>query len=437
MDQVINHIQPSGTISNQEQNAIICKPPLILGSYFNKDLGKELKIPKLEGYILKNCLGKGGTAEVYSAIDRSDNLVALKLFNLENPIGEEKFSQEHKNKEKLTKKNDVCANDAVVCPLILAKNQNYGFVIMRLYPSPLNEEMKLYQSFYSKLSKKEKEYLHKFIKWIQSLVNGLYDIHNKLKITHGDIKPENILVDKDNESLLFFDWDTMCIPKDNNCKVTDVSPIYCSPELDKSIQDLSKSRRMLSNALLSLKKTTDIDPKKKEEKYAVLEKEKSKIMFVPIDTTKRSDWWAVCLTILYMWFGEDRFFEVLSVPQTVSDIYSQTKKSEWYDKIHNTIKNDIKDLNILTPNEKKILNELFNGIISVIRAIGLSVNLNPIEYPPKHVHTVIKTHIDNMIGYIRTMDIYLGSETQTGGENNDYYKMKYYKYKAKYMALDN
>lgn len=177
-------------------------------------------IPKnINGYMIIEEIGKGASSHVFKAIHlKSKQFVALKCFS----------------KEKITQKmRDVINEEARIMATI-----DFPFIIS--YLETFEDQHHIYVS----MEYAERGTLFEFLK-IQHTLNdkivqkifvqlsyALNYLHNELKISHGDIKAENIMLDKFfNVKLIDFGLSEFFI--DENSQLTNYSgsPNYLAPEL--------------------------------------------------------------------------------------------------------------------------------------------------------------------------------------------------------------
>lgn len=402
-----------------QTNTSHCGPQIFLKNYIGVDLGKVTGISGLKKYRLKECVGKGSGGEVYSALNPKDTTVAIKVIDITNDMGREKFQIETRNKSVLTKKKKECVSVTVSCPLEIFSNNQYGFILMDYYPVSLTKALN-HSSFLELISKNKKENIPKFIRWVKEMIKGLKYLHTDLDVAHRDIKPDNFLVNRFYDAPIFTDFDTLCIPKDDKCEISDVSPPYCSPELDKTILSIRKTLLLKTTELAKEVKTGTLDKSQSKEKF---QKFKHDVIKIDLDICKRSDWWALCITILYLWFGND-VLDMIDFTNVV-DFYIKTSTEGWYDHLQTIITKELYGnglSKLVTVDEAHIINSIFKNIIRVLRSIGL--------------HNNVQTNINKLIEFAYTLPEPNSKPVeQAGGSNNDY-ESKYLKYKSKYIALE-
>ncbi len=256
-----------------------------LSKYINQnvDLGKELKVKLLRGFRVTRVLGQGAYGKVYLLLlqdpKTQESSYALKVIELLNDEeNKEKFKNEMEIFNEFSKKGflslsteTVCKHDNINCYLGIENKDNIcGYILMKYFNTDLLREIEKKGSFEKNITLNPQYFFDQFIKWVKELFEAVHYLH-KEGAAHGDIKPNNILVNLHDNSLAITDFDTFCFHSSTNiCKVTDITPLYASPQLNDS-----------------------------------LNKE------VSIQVIQTSDWWAIALVILEMWFGQEKIREIL------------------------------------------------------------------------------------------------------------------------------
>lgn len=146
--------------------------------------GSDLIIPKpFDGYMLENVIGEGGMATVYRALDTALNrIVAIKI--LRDGVGEEvkeKFLTEAKMAAKV-------AHPAVIAIYTCARCGDCPYIVMEYMDGTTLE--KFLQESSAPLD------IMQVCNWIGNLAGGL-ERAQKCGIIHHDIKPANMLLNRD------------------------------------------------------------------------------------------------------------------------------------------------------------------------------------------------------------------------------------------------
>ena len=382
----------------QSQESTRCIPPIMFKDYITKDIGIELNIKELKNYTLFECLGKGALGEVYLVKNMTDGKTsALKVIDLSKEGATEKFEKEKENFKLFTKDKKSCVQDYINCHLGVYATDKYGLILMNYFPKDLKSAMSG-TSFYEQVIENKSQSLPRFIRWVKELVEAV-DYMHKHKIGHGDIKPANILINTLSDTIAITDFDTICIPKKKDlCYPTESTPLYASPDLD-----LATTPKNIGKA-------------------------------ISLDIIQLSDWWATCRIILELWFGVDKMNTLF--PVMTIEYYTQlSKDSEVYRNINREISLTTEAMSKkLTSDNKQLFtkeeweaihNLLANNVFLLFRKIG---SKDP------DINEFIK---DTFIKNIKNLPEFSGllKKSQKGGSTDDYYKMKYLKYKMKYLAL--
>jgi serine/threonine protein kinase/tetratricopeptide (TPR) repeat protein len=138
-------------------------------------------------YEIVEELGKGGMGRVYRALDKQINEdVAIKLIKPEIAADEnilERFSNELKLARKISHKN--------VCRMYhLEKEENVPYITMEYVEG---EDLK------SVVKRREKIPEEETIQIAKQVCEGLLEAH-RLGVIHRDLKPQNIMIDKDGDT---------------------------------------------------------------------------------------------------------------------------------------------------------------------------------------------------------------------------------------------
>lgn len=307
----------------------------------NADIGKVLKIPNLEKYKIISKVGKGAFGEVYKIKSigmNNNNVHALKIIKLDAQK-QEKFEKEKMIYDKFSLKkitNDKhiskthCAHDNINCYLSIfsaeINNVNYGFIITSYYDADLRTIISNRKPFCQNILD-ERDNIISYLKWIKELVDIIKYLHSEY-VAHGDIKPENILINYKNNSISLTDFDTVCFFNNNTCKVTEISAPYASPILYKSLY------KTIDNQIVQI-----------------------------------SDVWAIAIIILELWFGEEQLRNLLDFEMShewYEDIDKNSKLEKLNTKLNNVILN-----NPYLDTDKKILCDLLLPSVNILKKINL------------------------------------------------------------------
>jgi serine/threonine-protein kinase len=164
--------QSEGTPVSQTQTIQVTEQELAVGDIF------------AERYRIIEELGRGGMGTVYKVHDKEvEETVALKLLKPEIAADKkmiERFRNELKFARKITHKN--------VCRMYdLSKAKGTPYITMEYVPG---EDLKTSIKRMGPLS------LGKTIFMVRQVCEGLAEAHN-LGVVHRDLKPQNIMVDKE------------------------------------------------------------------------------------------------------------------------------------------------------------------------------------------------------------------------------------------------
>jgi serine/threonine protein kinase len=378
-----------------------------LSKYINEssDLGKELNVNILNGLKAIKSIGKGGFGKVYLVrhIDPTkENLYALKVIELSDKINQDKFEKEIKIFNEFSKKESpiTCSHKYINCYLGVGKNDKMGcgFILMRFYNTDLKHELSKKYSYETRMSINFVYFLPQYIDWIKELMEVIIYLHSK-KLAHGDIKPDNILINLLNNTIGLTDFDTVCFSSHTNvCKVSEFTEIYASPQV-----------------------------------YNALRKD------VSMEVIQKSDWWAWAIIILELWFGIEKFLTFFNVDIKKSlpgqNLYINLEKDssgQIFINMRNSIVESIKNVKSQITNQLPEPNSSYVNTIAEIltKLLNSAVDILERVRNNKDLHI---SDITSKIKKIQSPEI----KTQKGGSDQTYekYTQKYTKYKAKYLAI--
>lgn len=305
----------------------------------DKDIGRELQIYELKNYKIISKIGKGGFGEVYKIKSiGAHNSYALKVIKLDE-YNKPKFEKEKIIYDKFSIKKKViydssssyveCTHYNINCYFLIFSARigkvTYGFIITSYYDADLRFIM-MNGPPYSLSILENRNNILTYIKWVKELGDTITYIHRE-NIAHGDIKPENILVSYKRDSVALTDFDTVCFNNQNGtCYITDISPLYASPQLYDSI----------------LKSVDHI-------------------------VVRITDIWALSIIILELWFGAEQLRKLLNfdIPHT------------WYESedINHRLDMIILELNNIygdsyLDNDRKILYDLLSASVRILKIIN-------------------------------------------------------------------
>nr|MCK4929754.1 protein kinase [Nanoarchaeota archaeon] len=158
-------------------------------------------IIKSERYTLKGLLGRGCWGIVYHGQDSiMDEEVAIKIL-YPNEVAQQQMQERNISPIKAMKKEALklaaCSN--VVPRKLEIDEEGKPFIVMPRYEKTLADVLndKGDRKFFNNgLSIEEVN------KYIKDISTGISETHNKLKRTHGDLKPDNIVLDEKGNALL-------------------------------------------------------------------------------------------------------------------------------------------------------------------------------------------------------------------------------------------
>lgn len=129
---------------------------------------------------------------------------------------------------------DTCKN-SFVC-IIDSFQENGKFYLVIHYDSKYMELAKYIENF--QLNEKQT------IKIAKNIAKALIELNN-LGVAHMDIKPQNILINPEDNSIKIIDFDMSCLKDDQTCFTTKGTPNYLSPDMlkgkVKTFEDAIKS----------------------------------------------------------------------------------------------------------------------------------------------------------------------------------------------------
>jgi beta-lactam-binding protein with PASTA domain len=153
-------------------------------------LGKDTGAPAVQGrYVLQDAIGRGGIATVYRAVDVTlDRLVAVKLLDPQlcrEPLFIEQFLHMEQRIARLFHPHLATIYDA-------GATDDSCFVVMEYVPGGSLRDL---------LAGSEPLPLPRVLKLITQVAEALQTLHSE-RIIHGDIKPDNVLLDEDGNAKL-------------------------------------------------------------------------------------------------------------------------------------------------------------------------------------------------------------------------------------------
>jgi serine/threonine-protein kinase len=184
------------------------------------------KYRRLNDYLITKTLGSGAYGTVYEAINLEGRKIALKVINIpsDNPSFIKHTEQELKNLQKLSV--PFC-NPHVICYYGGYVDDNKFLIEMELI-----QGIEL-DKFVNRLKKtKSPQMVYYYLLLIaKDIADGLKFSHEK-GIIHNDIKPSNIMVDKNNV-LKIIDYGMSCYSpsvRNKECVRSGGTPYYMAPE---------------------------------------------------------------------------------------------------------------------------------------------------------------------------------------------------------------
>ncbi len=166
-------------------------------------------------YLLEKRLGNGATAQVWKALDtKADNIeVAIKIFSafeMAGVQGQQLFVKEFTSVHKLKHPNLLTPSGYDIC-------QNVPYLISNYC------EKGSATSLVGKIS------IEEIVKFLKGAAEGLNVLH-KHNIVHQDIKPDNVLIDNDDNYILT----DFGITGQANKEIRGGTPAYMAPEFFSS-----------------------------------------------------------------------------------------------------------------------------------------------------------------------------------------------------------
>lgn len=148
---------------------------------------------EFNGYYIINELGRGAFSIVYLSYNvLKDKFYAIKI---NHPSEYEEMKNEinfHKRLPSNYKNNDILFNKIIESFIKIIDGEKYIFSVNKIYGSNLDDHIRY--GYYPNGFDEEIA-----IKMIYNVVRGLYYLHNKLNVYHGDLKPDNILLEGNNK----------------------------------------------------------------------------------------------------------------------------------------------------------------------------------------------------------------------------------------------
>lgn len=148
------------------------------------------------GYLILKELGRGGYGIVFHAFDTStQNEVALKTFEYLSTSKQSMAADVQDSLHTELRLISKLSHPGVIAPKAFGKHHQYSFYIVSDYIEGTNLRVSMLAS------NSEKRSLANKISILFSIVSTLHYVHSK-DLAHCDIKPENILIDRDQKPYL-------------------------------------------------------------------------------------------------------------------------------------------------------------------------------------------------------------------------------------------
>lgn len=170
-------------------------------------------------------IGKGAFGIVYRAIWKINNqIVAIKQLDT-SKLNNNNLESLNLEIEILIRLSRSECNRNVICYYDNLSIGNNQYIIMEYIDGITIQNIK---NDIENIRDTENKYLNVLI-MLKQIINGINYIHGK-GIVHSDIKPDNILIRKDDLSLVIVDFGLSCILEDHGCPQTKGNLKTISPE---------------------------------------------------------------------------------------------------------------------------------------------------------------------------------------------------------------
>jgi hypothetical protein len=171
------------TENNNEDNNELTKETIKDGE------GSTLKEFEFEDYNIITQLGEGSFGKIYLVEDKNKNFFSLKKIIANDDIELDSFTQEYELVNKVRHKNIL--KILGICKRELDSTTHVLYILMEVGMTDWEKEIKSRQSQKNHYSEEELKNVFK------QIVTALAFLQNK-NISHRDVKPQNILIFKDN-----------------------------------------------------------------------------------------------------------------------------------------------------------------------------------------------------------------------------------------------